>query len=96
MLPFRIESASSRLKALDTASNGSVSNIINSGEFLGKTGEISLLHQPEGFKAKRVIIVGLGKRSDIDHESFRTAAGHVSRHRALSRAASAAFAFAVS
>ena len=37
-----------------------------SGEFLGKAGELAVLHQPQGIRAKRLVAVGGGKRDNFD------------------------------
>src|ERR1051326_1866333 len=49
--------------------------IFTSGEVAGKALELTLLHQPAGMKAKRILLVGLGKQSD-----WRKAAGAAVRH----------------
>ncbi len=37
-----------------------------SGEFTGKTDETAVLHQPQGIRAKRLAVVGGGKRDKFD------------------------------
>ena len=37
-----------------------------SGEFAGKTDELAVLHQPQGIRAKRLVVVGGGKRDAFD------------------------------
>ncbi|MEO8027301.1 MAG: leucyl aminopeptidase [Bryobacteraceae bacterium] len=49
-LPAGLESAKSWFDALKA-----------SGEFAGKSGELVILHQPAGFKAKRLVVAGAGK-----------------------------------
>lgn len=51
----------------------------SSGEFLGKTGDIAILHQPQGIKAKRLVAIGGGKRAAFDSSSLRKAAGSTVR-----------------
>jgi leucyl aminopeptidase len=46
-----------------------------SGEFTGKPGEMAVLHQPSGLAAKRLAVVGAGKRSTFDASALRRAAG---------------------
>lgn len=46
-----------------------------SAEFSGKPGEIAILHQPQGFAAKRFVAIGGGKRTDFDAAALRRAAG---------------------
>ena len=50
-----------------------------SGEFTGKPGEMSVLHQPQGFKAKRLVVVGGGKADKFDTSALRKAVGTVVR-----------------
>ena len=45
----------------------------NSGEFAGKAGELTVLHQPQGIAAKRLVAAGGGKRADFDSNSLRRA-----------------------
>ncbi len=73
------------LKHLDTASKGAVSSLASFGEFSGKTGEISSVFSPQGFKSKRVLLVGLGEESALTADSFRVALGNVSRAKASDR-----------
>lgn len=44
-----------------------------SGEFLGKSAELAVLHQPQGIKAKRLVAVGGGKKPAFDSAALRTA-----------------------
>ena len=46
-----------------------------SGEFTGKSGELSILHQPQGMAAKRLVVVGGGKRDQFDGAALRKAVG---------------------
>src|ERR1700680_1682196 len=50
-----------------------------SGEFSGKSGELAVLHQPQGIKAKRLVAVGGGKKAAFDSASLRKAAGSAVR-----------------
>ncbi len=45
-----------------------------SGEFTGKAGELAVLHQPKGLTAKRLAVVGGGKRASFDSAALRKAA----------------------
>jgi leucyl aminopeptidase len=51
----------------------------SSGEFAGKTGELAVLHQPQGIKAKRVVAVGGGKKAQFDSAALRRAAASTVR-----------------
>jgi len=50
-----------------------------SGEFLGKSGELAILHQPQGIKAKRLVAVGGGKKAKFDSAALRKASGVTAR-----------------
>jgi leucyl aminopeptidase len=47
-----------------------------SGEFSGKSDEMAVLHQPQGIRARRLVVIGGGKRSAFD---LRKAVGAVTR-----------------
>ncbi len=79
------------LKLLDGATGGSIATLLTSGEFKGAEKETATLLRPRGFKTQRVILAGLGERRDLDADSFRRAAGAVSRLPGLSSSQSAAF-----
>jgi leucyl aminopeptidase len=53
--------------------------IKTSGEFLGKSGELAVLHQPHGIKAKRLVAVGGGKKAAFDSASLRKVSGSTVR-----------------
>jgi leucyl aminopeptidase len=50
-----------------------------SGEFTGKSGEIAISHQPVGLAAKRLVLVGGGKRAQFDSLALRRAVGSAVR-----------------
>jgi leucyl aminopeptidase len=49
--------------------------VLASGEFEGKLGETLLLHAPNGLKAERLLIVGLGKAKTLSVDEVRKGAG---------------------
>jgi leucyl aminopeptidase len=51
----------------------------SSGEFSGKPGEMATLHQPQGLKAKRLIVAGGGKKDKFDSAALRRTVGAVVR-----------------
>ncbi len=53
--------------------------VLESGEFKGGANETLLLHAPAGLKAKRLLIVGLGKAGKATAHSVRNATGTVVR-----------------
>ena len=63
------------LKEIDGATGGWVEEIYASGEFAGKAAEIAVLHRPQGFKARRLALIGCGKRDRFSTAELRRAAG---------------------
>ncbi len=60
--------------AVDKALDGAISEVIRVGDFQGKRLETALLYTRGAIPAKRVLIVGLGKREDFDLQTVREAA----------------------
>lgn len=60
--------------AIDSALDGAVSELITNGDISGKTGEIGVIYPRGAINAKRVLVVGLGKRDGFDVEGVRKAA----------------------
>ena len=50
-----------------------------SGEFTGKSGEVAISHLPAGFAAKRLVLIGGGKRAQFDASALRRAVGSTVR-----------------
>ena len=62
---------------IDKSSNGIIKNIIkNYRDFSGELNQISVLYPRNGIPIKRVVLVGLGKRSELDTEKLK---GTISR-----------------
>jgi leucyl aminopeptidase len=72
---FEEESAPSELKFVSPW----IDELKTSGEFAGKSGELATLHQPQGIKAKRLVLVGGGKKAKFDSAALRRAAGLTAR-----------------
>lgn len=64
--------------ALDQATGGVVSRLLERKEITGKHCELLPLHAPQGVKAPLVLLVGLGKREELDAGSAFRAAGAAS------------------
>lgn len=79
----------SRLKQIDRASSGAVTTLLDTEEFTGKMGEVAQLLHPDGFRVARIILVGLGDKRSLTPESYRKAAGTVSRFKGLEASGSA-------
>jgi len=54
--------------------------VLSSGEFKAAANETVLLHAPAGLKAKRLLIVGLGKQAKVNAQILRNAAGTAVRY----------------
>ena len=80
MYPSQIEAS---VIYAQQANCGCISNLLGyvawldemktSGEFSGKSGDLTVLHQPQGIKAKRLVAVGGGKKAKFDSAALRKA-----------------------
>jgi leucyl aminopeptidase len=71
VLLFEEDGAPTELKGLTEW----IGELRASGEFTGKTGELAVLHQPQGLKAKRLAVAGGGKKDKFDAAVLRRAVG---------------------
>ena len=60
---------------LDRALGGSLRKLLQSKEFDGKANEVLLYHTQGSVPAKRLVLVGLGKKNDVTLETIRQAMG---------------------
>lgn len=60
--------------AIDKALDGAISELIAQGDLQGRVGEVAVLYPRGRIHAKRVLVVGLGKRDKFDLEGVRLAA----------------------
>jgi leucyl aminopeptidase len=67
------------LLTTDEAVRAAAAAVLASGEYKAGANETLLLHAPAGLKAKRLVIVGLGKQAKATVHSLRQAAGTVIR-----------------
>ena len=65
--------------AVDRALGGAVSQLIKQGEIKGKPNEITMLHSFGKLPAARVVVVGLGKKSDLSVNKVRGAVAETCR-----------------
>ncbi len=65
--------------AVDKALGGAVSQLIKQGEIKGKLNEITMLHSFGKLPATRVVVVGLGKKSDLSVNKIRGAVAETCR-----------------
>ena len=59
----------------DAAVEAAAAGVLETGEYKGGANETVLIHAPTGLKAKRLLIVGLGKLSKATVDGVREAAG---------------------
>ena len=60
------------LDGLDRAAGGAVNRVLAAGDFSGKKDETAVVYPPGS--VSRVLLVGLGKREDVDRSAIRRAA----------------------
>jgi leucyl aminopeptidase len=63
------------LAEVDAATGGRVRELATSGELTGKLLEMTLLHNPPGLAAKRLLLVGLGKPDKCTNRELLRASG---------------------
>jgi leucyl aminopeptidase len=64
---------------LDKALGGAIRELLQTKEFEGKANEVVLFHTQGKVPAKRLILVGLGKRKDVGLDQIRQAMGHAAK-----------------
>ncbi len=62
-------------QALDDALGGQLRELRETGEFSGKSQEAVLIHTRKALPAKRVLLLGLGKKKDVTLDRIRQAMG---------------------
>lgn len=68
-------------RQIDEALGGLLSRLVRDGEISGELATVSVVHVADGapVKARRIAVVGLGKRADLDREAVRVAAATAAR-----------------
>lgn len=79
------------LAEINKRSNGVITSLIETGEFTGKSGESAYVHNPGDMKARRLLLVGAGKREEFTTDSVRKLAGTAARALRGKKARSFAF-----
>ncbi len=69
----------SELSALNKASGGAISSLLQNGDFTGKLNETTIIPTDKKIIPKRVLLVGLGKSADFSLDKVRQAAGTATR-----------------
>jgi leucyl aminopeptidase len=75
---------------VDRALDGVLKDIVRSGEFAGSKSETCLVHTQGRIKPKRLLLVGLGKKTEAQAEDVRRAGGVAASALAASRVKDAA------
>ncbi|MFO7569143.1 MAG: leucyl aminopeptidase [Smithellaceae bacterium] len=65
---------------VDQKTGGLISDVMKSGDFEARASQISVLYAGERLPAKRIALVGLGKRKDLNLEKIRNAYAKVMQH----------------
>ena len=71
---------SGAIAEFDTAAAGIVSRIIGTGEITGKRYECVPILAPNGLQAGQIVVIGLGKREELDAGTLYLAAATAARH----------------
>ena len=67
------------LNALNKASGGAISSLLQNGDFTGKLNETTIIPTDKKIIPKRILLVGLGKSADFSLDKVRQAAGTATR-----------------
>ncbi len=67
------------LAEIDKRTEGVISSLIETGEFSGKSGESAYVHNTGGLKARRLLLMGYGKKEEFSADNVRRMAGAAAR-----------------
>jgi leucyl aminopeptidase len=67
------------LGEVNERSGGLVAELLGSDELRGKSGDMVYAYRPGGMAAKRLLLVGAGKRDDFDFDALRQVSGAAAR-----------------
>lgn len=67
------------LKELDERTGGIISEMVGTDEMRGKQGDMIFVYRPGNIRAKRLLLIGAGKREDVNFETIRKVAGTATR-----------------
>lgn len=67
------------LSEIDKRTGGIVTSLIETGEFTGKSTESAYIHNPGDIKAKRLLLMGVGKQDEVNADTVRKVAGAATR-----------------
>ena len=60
-------------RAIDAATGGLVSDVLDSGDLQGNPGQTLMLTGTSGLPVDRILLVGCGKKGSLDRKSYRKA-----------------------
>jgi len=61
----------------DKLTRKKLTKIIDAGDISGSLGQTVLVHNPDGVRARRILLVGLGKKSELTNKKFATVVNSV-------------------
>jgi len=67
------------LAEINKRSNGVVTSLVETGELTGKSGESAYVHNPGDMKARRLLLLGVGKKEELTADDVRKMAGTAAR-----------------
>jgi leucyl aminopeptidase len=67
------------LKELDERTGGIINEMLGTDEMRGKQGDLVFIYRPGNIRAKRLLLIGAGKREDVNFETIRKVAGTATR-----------------
>ena len=68
------------LKELDERTSGVIGEMLGSDEMRGKQGDMVYLYRPGAIRARRLLLVGAGKREDYSLDTVRKVTGSAARY----------------
>jgi len=80
---------------IDQAMGGLISQVMGAKDFTGESGQITVLYSGGKIAARKLLLLGMGKESKVEHRSLRRAAGVGARAARESGASSIAFSLPV-
>ncbi len=72
-----IEDSKHLIDEIDKKLDGTIKERIEIGDFKGKIGEISIIYTHNKIPTKRILLIGLGKKEELDYEKIRRINGIV-------------------
>ncbi|MGW8247517.1 MAG: leucyl aminopeptidase [Acidiferrobacterales bacterium] len=91
---FKDSSLTATAKVIDEATGGRLAEVIDTGDFTGKSSQTMMLHKLPNLKATRVLLVGCGEEAKFNATELRKASEAAAR--ALNESASTNAAFCLS